>query len=476
MGTVEIPQSDKNPFLQMISGLLAEETGKALQYLGTKLEKGIFSGMKTKSSIKEKLHDCLSRNFQAIHTRCLETCEVTGDNARYSPREIAEILTTFGGSGFFNAGNIEKPPSQKPLTGNLELFTNKILRQKNDASLFLPDGRSSCLVVCSFKDNALKPKTVTDVKLCINIPDSDLVSVEFRSFAIAKYLIKTLLSNHLTGIIDREIEKQQEQDNFSIDAFAEAITGWNADFDMASVREHICNNGDIDSVRSLGFAGAAHILASLLGSANMSFQFIENHANEVIIREYEDTDTANLPDEHFSVKLILLDAGRLHEERENYHAQVRDFEYKVRHLRNLIEVIYQDSKSIFKVNDFEDLARKNRSRIQLLKDTTGANFRSAAGEWGDLSTKESIRACLARMHERINNMYEFLYPVERRVMEERLFALESEYTRIERLMDPSRLQPGLVLDMDMTTIKQKKTTVQSMAQVLKDFLLLTSPG
>jgi hypothetical protein len=37
----------------------------------------------------------------------------------------------------------------------------------------------------------------------------------------------------------------------------------------------------------------------------MGYQYIENLKNsrEVIIREYEDTDVANLPDERYQIKL-----------------------------------------------------------------------------------------------------------------------------------------------------------------------------
>ena len=55
-------------------------------------------------------------------------------------------------------------------------------------------------------------------------------------------------------------------------------------------------------------------------------------------------------------------------------------------------------------------------------------------------------------------------------MEERLSLLETEFTRLDNITDPSQLRPGLVIDLDITSIKRKKTTLDAMAAVLKEFL------
>jgi len=76
----------------------------------------------------------------------------------------------------------------------------------------------------------------------------------------------------------------------------------------------------------------------------------------------------------------------------------------------------------------------------------------------------------------MQRMYDYLYPIERRVMEERLAFLEKEYDNFEYMINPYHLQPGLLLDVDITSIKRKKATLDSMANVLNEFLSGVSKG
>jgi hypothetical protein len=74
------------------------------------------------------------------------------------------------------------------------------------------------------------------------------------------------------------------------------------------------------------------------------------------------------------------------------------------------------------------------------------------------------------MHERIKNMYEFLYPVERRIMEDRLAWLEKESSRLDFMINPHHLRPGLLIDVEITSIKRRKTTLNALAYTLGEFL------
>jgi hypothetical protein len=73
-------------------------------------------------------------------------------------------------------------------------------------------------------------------------------------------------------------------------------------------------------------------------------------------------------------------------------------------------------------------------------------------------------------------MYDYKYPIERRVIEDRLFTLEREYSRFDYMINPYHIQPGLFLDLDITSIKRKKGTLNSMANVLNEFLHGISKG
>jgi hypothetical protein len=61
-------------------------------------------------------------------------------------------------------------------------------------------------------------------------------------------------------------------------------------------------------------------------------------------------------------------------------------------------------------------------------------------------------------------------------MEERLNFLEKEFNRFDYMINPYHIQPGLLLDVDITSIKRKKATLDGMANVLNEFLHGVSKG
>jgi hypothetical protein len=321
-----------------------------------------------------------------------------------------------------------------------------------------------------FRDNVLKPKTVTDAKLTINIPDSALINPVFRRHAAAKYLIRDLICAPIMANLGKVANNSGKD-------IEERIMGYVAEsfpagFNPSDIR-------DIEQIRTRGFEGAVTALCAILGNLHMGYQFFENSGNgrELIIREYDDTDTAVLPDERYGIRLWYGNRDQLAATRAEYDAQKQTFESRVQHLWNQIEVMYQDSKSVFKINDFEDLAKKNKGRIrELVKQQNDGNVDKNLGKALDKIAGEiapsagNIRAQFARMHERIHNMYDFLYPIERRVMEDRLEQLEKEWRRFDALVNPHHLHPGLLIEIEVTSIKRKKTTLDSLATALLAFL------
>jgi hypothetical protein len=229
----------------------------------------------------------------------------------------------------------------------------------------------------------------------------------------------------------------------------------------------------------------------------MGYQYIENlkNAREVLIREYEDTDAANLPDERYQIRLRYFDNAQLIEERKAYDVQVKSFETEVQHLWDILEVLYQGAKKLFKVNDFEDLAGKVKDKIRKDKEKSGEPaYENIAKTWDEISLvktaetevertnrtyiyeKDKIRQKFIIMRNRMKQMYGYQYPVERRVMEDRLAFLEREYFKFEYSINPYHLNPGLLLDVDITSIKRKKATLDAMANVLNEFLHGVSKG
>jgi hypothetical protein len=388
--------------------------------------------------LKEKLYNYFNQNYQNMFNRYMVTSEdemvkkvrnfidkeETQVLARYSPKEIAKLLDEVGGADKFNTGEIEKSIVNMygHLQGHiqrgvneLETHTNSILRQKTDVGAFVRGEYAYSIVKCDFKDNLFKPKTVTDVKLSVNILDSELISPIFHYQVTMEYLIKDMLSKHLVDSIDKEIEKLKDErvdqgleelnDSeilFSKIGKVEDFTDDNidnekskryklvsknimeklgqlraeidpAEFDQLNVRENLKKIIDIENIRNRGFNTAINSITSILDTSRMGYQYIENLKNgrELLIREYEDNDAANLPDERYQIKMKYLDNAQLIEERKAYDVQLKSFETEVQHVWDIVTVLYEDRKG-GKIVDFHDLAKKKKNRIKVtIKDKTG---------------------------------------------------------------------------------------------------------
>jgi hypothetical protein len=468
--------------------------------------------------------------------------------ARYSPKEIAKLLDEVGGADKFNTGEIEKSIVNMygHLQGHiqrgvneLENLTNSLLRQKTDTGAFIRGENAYSIVKCAFKDNLEKPKTVTDVKLSINILDSELISPIFHYQVTMEYLIKDLLAKHIIDTIDKEVEKLKDErvdqgleelgdseilftkinkveDHTDDDIenvksrrykvvakhIMETLSQLRAEidpdtFDQLNVRENLKKIIDIENIRNRGFNTAINSITSILDTSRMGYQYIENLKNgrELIIREYEDTDTSVLPDERYQIKLKYIDNAQLIEERKAYDVQLKSFETEVQHVWDILSVIYEDSKSS-SINDYNDLARKKKNSIKKrIKEKTGEPlYEDIDKVWDEISfikpaeteversnrtylyEKDKVRSKIILMRQKMNAMYDYRYPVERRVIEDRLHFLEREYFRFDYMINPYHIQPGLFLDMDITSVKRKKATLNAMANVLNEFLHGVSKG
>ncbi|MFP3089217.1 cytochrome c oxidase subunit II [Treponema sp. TIM-1] len=546
-----------------VNQLLEEETNKVVHHLTAKLPKDVLERLDVMGGLKEKLYNYFNQNYQNMFNRYMVTTEdemvkkirnyidkeETKVLSRYTPKEVADLLDQVGGADKFNTGEIEK--SMVNMYGHLqghiqrgvndlENLTNSLLRQKTDTGAFIRGENAYSIVKCAFKDNVLKPKTVTDVKLSVNILDSELISPIFHYQVTVEYLIKDLISKHLIDNIDKEIEKLKDEridqgleefsdseiifnkigkvENYTDDkgddpkskryaiiakALFERITDLRAEidpenFDQQNVRENIKKIVDIENIRNRGFNTAINSITSILDTSKMGYQYIENlkNARELMIREYEDTDAAHLPDERYQVRMRYYDNAQLIEERKAYDVQVKSFETEVLHAWELLEVIYQGAKPLFKVADFDDLAKKNKNQIRkTIKDKSGEPlYEDIAKIWDEISfvrpaetevermnrtyiyEKDRIRQRIILMRQRLKKMYDYQYPIERRVIEDRLDFLEREYYRFEYMINPYHIQPGLLLDVDITSIKRKKATLDAMANVLNEFLHGVSKG
>lgn len=546
-----------------VNQLLEEETNKVLHHLNAKLPKEVLERLDVMGGVKEKLYNYFNQNYQNMFNRYMVTAEdemvkkVRGfvDREemkvlnRYTPKEIAILLDEVGGADKFNTGEIEK--SMVNMYGHLqghiqrgvndlETLTNSLLRQKTDVGAFVRGENAYSIVKCAFKDNIYKPKTVTDVKLSVNILDSELISPIFQYQATVEYLIKDLLAKHYMDEIDKTIEQLKDEridqgleelsdgeiifekmkrvTNFTDDDvdnpksrrytviakdLMERINNLRAEidpetFDQLNIRENLKKIIDMENIRNRGFNTAVNSLTSILDTSKMGYQYIENlkNARELILREYDDTNQALLPDERYQIRLRYYDNAQLNEERKAYEVMIRSFETEVEHLWDVLNTRYEDSKFLTRVTDFNDLAKIYKKKIRKnVKEKTGDPlYEDIAKVWDEISfikpaetevermnrtfiyEKDKLRKRLIIMRDKLKTMYNYQYPIERRVMEERLDFLDREFMKFDYIINPFHLQPGLLMDVDITSIKRKKATLDGMANVLNEFLHGVSKG
>jgi hypothetical protein len=478
---VYLPKTGENKQVSL-EGIIREQSDRFSSQISAKLPGEVMP------RLEEKAYNYISQNYRIIsgsfplglqsHNDEIARAN-TGKAVKNTATEISAMLKNTGCQ--FNTGDIEKSLSSKQWgIGDLEAYTNNMLRQKAGIGSVVDSRKANLVVVCVFKDNAKKPNTVTDLRLSVNIPETELIDSETRFKAEAAYLIREIICKHLSESIDREINTE---DNDS-DDFLDRLLNQRLEINPSELERHLQNidgNDEIEAIRDSGFSASANLFVSILNAVNLDCGFLENlkEKREILFREYEDADKAVLPDEHYQIRLRYFSKARLSEEREIYDKRLRILGGETQRLWDLLEVIYQDSKSVFKVNDFEDLVRKNKNRINdLIKNRTGAGMSSFLESPKNIETpldapqgeKEKIRVLLAKTEERIKNISDNMYPVERQISEDKLSVLKNEFSRFEDGVNPYNLQPGILVDIDLTSIKRKRTTLDSMAAALGNFL------
>jgi len=548
-----------NEFKQIVD----EETQKVIKELELKLPKDVLDKLEIMGGVKQKLYNYFNQNYQNMFNRYLVTSEdemvkkvrnfVDKEElkalARYTPKEIAQLLDQIGGADKFNTGEIEKSVINMygHLQGHiqrglneLENDTNSLLRQKVDVGAFIRGENAYSVVKCAFKDNSVKPKTVSDVKLSVNILDSELISPIFQYQVTVEYLIKDQISKTIMDMIDREAErfkndlvdegkeelsdgelmfekmkrvpsytdddKEDEKSRrytFMAKNLMDKIEGLRAEidrkeFDSLNIRENLKQIIDMENIRNRGFNTAVNSITSILDTSKMGYQYIENlkNARELVLMEYEDVDPNNLPDERYQLRLKYYDQSQLLKEREAYDKQMEEFKKEIEHLWDVAEIVYRGKKSFLHVNDFDDVSKKAKRKIKnRIKSVTGEPlYEDMKKTWNEILRlkapetdveklnrtyiyeKTLFKKMLIRIKEKIQGVYEYQNPKVRVILDKRVDFLTKEFLEFDYLINPYHIQPGLILDVDITSIKRKKFTLSGMANVLNEFLHGISKG
>ncbi len=541
--------------------LIVDETAdKVMNSIMTKLPEDVLVKLDIMGGLKEKIYNYINQTYVNMSNRYMVTMEdefikkmrdfvdkeETKGLARYTPREVVELLDKIGGADKFNTGEIEKSivnmyghlhgHIQRGLN-ELENETNAILRQKTDVGAFVRGENAYAIIKCIFKDNQLRPKYVYDIKLSINILDSELISPVYHYQVTVESLLKDAIQKHIQDLIDRQIqllkeelvdqgkseltgaevmfEKMKRIENFTDDEkedekskrytilakkFLDKIEGLRAEIDVEeydplNIRENIKFVIDAENIRNRGYNTAINALTSILDTSKLGYQVCDNLKNARIcnIREYEELDRTILPDERYAMRIAFYDQNQLREEKREYDRQMEAFTREIIRTWDVVHAHYESKKRFRSLKDFEDLSGRlmNKDWRRQKKDEDSDPNAVLWSEIGNMYNENTFVEKNNRTYEdRIKNlknkvkylrdllqkMHGYQNPIERVILDERISYMDSKFNEFTYKINPHHIQPGLILDVDITTIKRKQFMLRGMANVLNEFLYGISKG
>ncbi len=545
-----------------------EEVDKILNHVKSKLPPEILDKLDVMGGIKDKVQNYYNQNLQNMHNRYMVTVEDEllkkyrdlidqeeyNQLNRYTARSIADIINKIGGEDQFNTAEIEKSVANVfgHLQGHIqrgvhevEQSTNALLRQKNDVGSFIRKENAYAIVKCSFKNNTLKPKTVFDVKLAINILDSELITPIYHYQKPVQHLVKETISNHIQQKIEQKIDEanflrvdrgqdelegdekflkkikaleeflsfddQKDNENakrydFVAKRFMDSLESDEFEMtpeneEMQKVRDSVNMVIEKENIANKGFNRVVNALTSILDVSKMGYGFIENYKNArvCIIREYEVKIKDDIPDEAFTIRLSYFDHDQLVSLREAYDRQIDELSKEIGELGDIVEQIFQDWCEENGVQNYETVSKeiladgtkgqkkwwefwKAEEKIVEEEDVlwNELTFMEADANKADTTTKrfdaKILKELLKVARQKVLKVYTNQYPRERTIIEERIAFLEESYQELFTEINPHHLQQGLVLEVDITSVKQKRTTMSAMSNVLNEFLFQVSKG
>lgn len=534
--------------------LVDEQVEKILNHVSAKLPPEVLERLHVGGTVKEKLHNYLNQGYQNMFNRYLVTAEdeltkkyktlVDQEELKslnkYTPRDVTSLLTHLGKDKNLDISGIDSSVTavygqlQKSLNkeiSDLNHQTDKVLRGKTDISSLISSDGAYSIVKCYFRDNPIKPESVTDISLAVNVTESELLKPIFHYQNGPESILKEIISGHIMDAIDKDIENiDQQVDGTSRSAEDRVVEKMNRleqyisfdnsedssqydyvahhllktlqgmkdeeeseDEEPLSIRDNIRTMLGEENIRNRGFDDVVNTLINILNDSHLSFQHIDNfrNARKVVIQEYSDFSSQLRPDESYQITLSYLDSSQLREMRTSYCQQMDEFEGEALKLKQVFEKVYHGEKENQGVVDFEDISKQflKYKETDLSEDEEEDDEEAGKTNlWDEISflqphkdhydkvneTFDERRVYLKKkfstIRERIQELYEFENPPERVILEQRLDFLEDSFNAFSRKCNPFHIQPGLLIELALSTIKKQEITVDSISQVLNCFL------
>ncbi|MFH2130937.1 MAG: cytoplasmic filament protein CfpA, partial [bacterium] len=210
--------------------IIDEEVDKVLNHISTKLPPEVLEKLHVGGTVKEVLHNYFNQGLQNMYNRYLVSVEdemgkkfhnmVDGEEFQnlnqYAPRNVSTLIDNIGGAGAFTNASIERSIVNvyenlqghlKKSVSDLENKTQKILNGKLDIGALLDGNFTNMVLKSNFRDNPLKPETVNDINLILNIAESELAEPIYHYQIASEVIIRNVLSSHILKIIEKNVQE-----------------------------------------------------------------------------------------------------------------------------------------------------------------------------------------------------------------------------------------------------------------------------
>lgn len=549
---------------QEASVVVDEEVDKILNHIGSKLPPEVLNKLDVMGSIKDKLHNYYNQTVQNMQNRYLVTVEdelvkkyqnlVEEEEQlqlnRYTPKQIGQLIEQLGDADLFTTNREEQSIAQiyeklqKNLTrsfAELQSQTNEVLNKKDGIGSFIRKNNAYTIAKCSVKNNLEKPKTVLDLKLAVNILDSELITPIYHYQKSAKELLKETVSSHIHSLIDQKIEalniersqmgqpqlnqneiiseKFQELENLIpfdhssddpdsgqyefiakrfFDSLDDIESNSVTENEQNDLRYHIQNIIEREDIQNQGFDKVVSTLTRILDNSRSSYQYINNYKNArvCVLQEYAPENGEDLPDENFSLRLSYLTYEQIKQLRRAYDIQALEIEGEIDQTARVIEQIQtlhnNKNNKKTKIRTYKDISREILGRFKRTsedgdEEKPSDDYDLEDNLWYEISFSRpeqnnsnksttysqfsnDLKQKIKLLKQKVFNIFENQHPKERFILEERINFLEDSFQSFSSQVNPHHLQQGLVLEVNIRSIKRKQTTMGLMSNVLNEFI------
>jgi hypothetical protein len=169
------------------------------------------------------------------------------------------------------------------------------------------------------------------------------------------------------------------------------------------------------------------------------------------------------------------------------------FTTEITALWEVLHAYYESRKRFRSLKDFDDMANrlmnKEWKREKKMRETdpdsvlwneVGEMYNESSFVEKNNRTYEdrmkNLKGKVTYLKEMLAKMHGYQNPVERVILDERINFLAKRFNEFTYIVNPHHIQPGLILDIDITTIKRKQYMLKGMANVLNEFLYSVSKG